>query len=63
MAENNMSDFDPYDWIIETSEYVEKLSQQHNQLAHDYLKTKQRIKMLEKQMIDLQLQLIAKDGI
>lgn len=58
-----MGDFDPYEWIVETSEFVENLSVRHNQLVNDYTKTKQRIKMLEKQMIDLQLQLIAKDGL
>jgi len=58
-----MGDFDPYDWIVETSDFIQNLSERHNQLVNDYGKTKQRIKMLEKQMIDLQLQLIAKDGL
>lgn len=59
MHGNNMGDFDPYDWIVETSDFIENLSKQHNALVEDYRKTKQRISMLEKDMINLQVQLIA----
>jgi|DEB0MinimDraft_10_1074344.scaffolds.fasta_scaffold22812_4 glucokinase len=59
--ENEMSDFDPYAFLVETSQIVTDLTFQHNALVNDYQKVKTRIAMLEKQLIDIQMQLIKRD--
>jgi len=61
MPDDPMTDFDPYEWMIDMSNFINELSVKHNQLTDDYAKAKKRLAMLEKQLIDIQLQLISKD--
>jgi len=61
MHDDPMTDFDPYEWMIDMSNFINELSVKHNQLTNDYAQTKKRLAMLERQLIDIQIQLVAKD--
>lgn len=56
-----MTDFDPYDWMVETSLILGELTEKHNSLINEHKRLKRKIVLLEKQLVDLQLQLVAKD--
>ena len=63
MDEDDFVDFDPYDWIVQMSQVMDALTLNHNQLVDDYAKTKKRLAMVERQLIEIQMQLLAKDSI
>jgi len=56
-----MTDFDPYDWMVETSLILSELTEKHNTLIHEHKGLKRKIILLEKQLVDMQIQLVAKD--
>jgi len=49
---------DPYEWLIDLNNQVFQITDQHNRLVHDYEATLKRLKQCEKQIIDLQHQII-----
>lgn len=49
---------DPFEWLIELNNQVFQLTDQHNRLVHDYQATLERLKQCEKQITDLQHQII-----
>ena len=53
-------DFDPYDILIQTTTLLNVLSAQHNELVHDYQRTLKRLKSVEDQLLDLQIQAMDK---
>jgi hypothetical protein len=58
---DKMTDFDPYDWMIETSLLLSELSTKHNSFIQEHKQLKRKVVLLEKQLVDIQLQLVAKD--
>lgn len=58
---DKMTDFDPYDWMVETSMLIGELTEKHNNLTHQHRTLKRKVVLLEKQLVDVHLQLIAKD--
>jgi len=61
MQDEPLSDFDPYEWMMDMSNILNELTIKHNDLTNDYLASKKRLKMLEKQLIEIQMQLLSKD--
>lgn len=61
MIEDDFHDFDPYDTLLQISALLNELTFQHNQLVDDYTKTCKRLKMVEKQLIDIQMKMIEND--
>jgi len=57
MEEDDFHDFDPYEVLLNINRLLNELTTQHNLLVDDYLKTKKRLDMLERQLIDLQMQI------
>ena len=58
---DKMTDFDPYDWMIETSLLLSELTTKHNSLIQEHKGLKRKVVLLEKQLVDIHLQLMAKD--
>lgn len=56
-----MSDFDPYQTLVDISNFVEILAHKQNQLIDDYRKTKSRLKSVEDRIIKLEIFLMNKD--
>lgn len=54
-------DFDPYELLLDTQRLVEDLADSHNNLVEDYVQTKQRLKSLEQQLIDIQIEMLKDD--
>lgn len=61
MDNSEMSDFDPYQWLVETSYFIDELGAKHNTLVNDYKVLKRRVRTLEIQLKELQTIVIAKD--
>ena len=61
LEDDEFHEFDPYDQLIKISMLLNELTTQHNLLVEDYFKTQKRLKMLENQLIDLQMQIILGD--
>ena len=54
-------DFDPYEMLLDTQRLMEDLADSHNQLVEDYVRTKQRLKSVEQQLIDIQIEMLKDD--
>ena len=61
MDNNEMSDFDPYQWLVETSYVLDELTAKHNNLVNDHKALKRRMRKLEIQLKELQTMVIARD--
>lgn len=51
---HNMSDFDPYDVLIQAMERLEQLERQHNKLAHAFQKTEREFNLALQSLKHLQ---------
>jgi len=63
MEPDDLTDFDPYEVLMRTQDLLEQLALSHNQLVEDYTNTLNRIKMLEKQLMQIQIKKIKQEGI
>lgn len=59
--DDNDWDFDPYEWLLETSMAITKITDNHNKLVNDYAQVKKRVSMLERQLVDVQIALLNLD--